>query len=114
MNFRVVDEHGRQLGLGRDLAGAEGRNWVAQARSAFQALAALKVGTVHASASSSPPAQAAAGAGPQRAAGRVDAPRWPEARSAPGPGARRRGGLLRAWTFGELPELLESDAVAAR
>ncbi|MCK7500906.1 MAG: DUF3418 domain-containing protein [Comamonadaceae bacterium] len=25
MNFRVVDEHGRQLGMGRDLAGAEGR-----------------------------------------------------------------------------------------
>jgi ATP-dependent helicase HrpA len=43
MNFRIVDEHGRQLGTGRDLASLKAELG-GQARSAFQALAALKVG----------------------------------------------------------------------
>jgi len=38
MNFRIVDEHGRQLGMGRDLAGLKAEFRVAQARSAFQSL----------------------------------------------------------------------------
>ncbi|HKW84442.1 MAG TPA: ATP-dependent RNA helicase HrpA, partial [Burkholderiaceae bacterium] len=42
MNFRVVDEHGRQLGMGRNLAALKSELG-SQARSAFQALAALKV-----------------------------------------------------------------------
>ena len=42
MNFRVVDEHGRQLGMGRNL-GALKAELGAQARGAFQALAGLKV-----------------------------------------------------------------------
>ncbi|WP_037485623.1 ATP-dependent RNA helicase HrpA, partial [Sphaerotilus natans] len=42
MNFRVVDEHGRQLGTGRNLAALKAELG-GQARSAFQALAALKV-----------------------------------------------------------------------
>ena len=41
MNFRVVDEHGRQLGAGRNLGGLKGELG-AQARGAFQALAGLK------------------------------------------------------------------------
>src|SRR6185436_4335821 len=41
MNFRVVDEHGRQLGMGRQLATLKAE-WGGQARTAFQALAALK------------------------------------------------------------------------
>ncbi len=41
MNFRVVDEHGRQLGTGRSLAALKGELG-AQARGAFQALAGLK------------------------------------------------------------------------
>ena len=41
MNFRVVDEHGRQLGMGRNLAALKAELG-AQARSAFQALAGLK------------------------------------------------------------------------
>uniref|UniRef100_UPI00386216F7 ATP-dependent RNA helicase HrpA n=1 Tax=Limnohabitans sp. TaxID=1907725 RepID=UPI00386216F7 len=46
MNFRVVDEHGRQLGHGRNL-GALKAELGSQARGAFQALAALKgVGTL--------------------------------------------------------------------
>ena len=42
MNFRVVDEHGRQLGMGRQLATLKAELG-SQARSAFQALAALKL-----------------------------------------------------------------------
>ena len=42
MNLRVVDEHGRQLGMGRNL-GALKADWGSQARGAFQALAQLKV-----------------------------------------------------------------------
>ena len=41
MNLRVVDEHGRQLAMGRHLASLKAQ-WGAQARSAFQALATLK------------------------------------------------------------------------
>ncbi len=41
MNFRVLDEHGRQLGTGRSLAGLKGELG-SQARGAFQALAGLK------------------------------------------------------------------------
>ncbi|HRI18072.1 MAG TPA: ATP-dependent RNA helicase HrpA, partial [Burkholderiaceae bacterium] len=41
MNFEVVDEHGRRLGLGRNLAALKAELG-AQARSAFQALAGLK------------------------------------------------------------------------
>ena len=42
MNFRIVDEHGRQLAIGRHLATLKAE-WGGQARSAFQALAALKL-----------------------------------------------------------------------
>ncbi|RZI56600.1 MAG: ATP-dependent RNA helicase HrpA, partial [Rubrivivax sp.] len=42
MNLRVVDEHGRQLGQGRNLATLKAELGT-QARSAFQALAALKL-----------------------------------------------------------------------
>ncbi len=44
MNFRVVDEHGRQLGTGRNL-GALKAELGAKARGAFQALAGLKIAT---------------------------------------------------------------------
>ena len=42
MNFRIVDEHGRQLGTGRNLASLKAELG-GQARTAFQALAALKL-----------------------------------------------------------------------
>ena len=45
MNFRIDDEHGRQLGTGRNLAALKAELG-GQARSAFQALAGLKVGAV--------------------------------------------------------------------
>jgi len=41
MNFRLVDEHGRQLAQGRQLSAMKSQ-WGTQARGAFQSLAALK------------------------------------------------------------------------
>lgn len=91
MNFRVVDEHGRQLGTGRNLAALKAELG-GQARSAFQALAAPKV------------AGAAQPAAPAPApAGRAAAAKAP---AAPAPAAREAEKYT-DWTFGELPELLE-------
>ncbi|MFL6695388.1 MAG: DUF3418 domain-containing protein, partial [Ramlibacter sp.] len=91
MNFRIVDEHGRQLGMGRNL-GALKAELGAKARGAFQALAGLKV--------SPSPGEGTRGAAPQ-----------PNALPKAGEGARQAAvdGATRytSWTFGELPELME-------
>ncbi|WP_457282740.1 ATP-dependent RNA helicase HrpA [Polaromonas sp. P5_D5] len=100
MNFRVVDEHGRQLGAGRNLGALKGELG-SQARGAFQALAGLKnlakapesgsektVSTEN-SVSNRPPAQS----GRAQAAPEKIAPRAPE--------------RYTSWSFGELPELME-------
>ena len=87
MNFRIVDEHGRQLGAGRDLAGLKAELG-GQARSAFQALAVLKVAGAEAPA-------AVAQEGPSPAAPKRDVVALPATQA------------YTAWTFGELPELLE-------
>ncbi len=98
MNFRVVDEHGRQLGAGRDLAGLKAELG-SQARSAFQALAALKVAAPVAS-PASPPAVVG---GPVRVRAEVVAAAVPVAAAAAAAAAQ----TYTAWTFGELPELME-------
>ncbi|MDH4482203.1 MAG: DUF3418 domain-containing protein, partial [Rhodoferax sp.] len=125
MNFKVVDEHGRQLGQSRNL-GALKAEWGKQARGAFQALASLKLG--QGAGASTPAAGAApggAGAAPAfvaRAAGSAavaPAPRGAAASTAPvqTPGTAKAAAApakpsildqrFTAWTFGELPELLE-------
>ncbi|TXH55295.1 MAG: ATP-dependent RNA helicase HrpA [Burkholderiaceae bacterium] len=91
MNFRIVDEHGRQLGTGRNLAVLKAELG-GQARSAFQALAALKVGAAPAAPMGVAPAAAKPAPGP--------------AAAAPAPAAKASEKYT-AWTFGELPELLE-------
>ena len=99
MNFRIVDEHGRQLGLGRSLAALKAELG-GQARSAFQALAALKVVALAppTSVAASPAAQGAS-TEPQRSAGRA-----PAAVESLAASATQK---YSAWTFGELPELME-------
>jgi ATP-dependent helicase HrpA len=109
MNLLVVDEHGRQLGMGRNLGALKGELG-AKARGAFQALAQLKVSSVGASvtqgnvslspatASSSPVIASEAWQSSQRA------PATSKPASAPKPLAPQR---YTAWTFGELPELME-------
>jgi ATP-dependent helicase HrpA len=97
MNFRVVDEHGRQLGMGRQLATLKAELG-GQARSAFQALAALKLQAAPAPAPVQPPAPAAVPSGK----GVVAVLKAPPP-AAPDAAAQRHT----AWTFGELPELME-------
>ncbi len=93
MNFRIVDEHGRQLGQGRQLAALKAELG-GQARSAFQALAALKLPA----AQEPKPAPAAA---PVAGKGvRAEIVKKPEA-------VRDSAQAYTDWTFGELPELLE-------
>jgi ATP-dependent helicase HrpA len=95
MNFRVVDEHGRQLGTGRNL-GALKAELGAQARGAFQALAGLKMAREAAPAAPATSGAPAVGAKvPQR-----DVPKSPTP-------ATPAGQRYTDWTFGELPELLE-------
>jgi ATP-dependent helicase HrpA len=101
MNFRVVDEHGRQLGTGRNLATLKAELG-SQARTAFQALAQLKVvATVTPSINASAPSEAKL-VEPLRARGRAEPVDTQLAASVSSAEA-----LYTDWTFGELPELME-------
>ena len=106
MNLRVVDEHGRQLGMGRNL-GALKADWGSQARGAFQALAQLKVqpSTGPATAAHSKDANAKQNA--SGTAGQVAktgaSPSGTPSQKAPAVSQQR----YTAWTFGDLPELME-------
>jgi ATP-dependent helicase HrpA len=110
MNFRVVDEHGRQLGHGRNL-GALKAELGSQARGAFQALAALKgVGTLSSAGVGGDDAAALNDAG-QRAphASQKSSPAAPHRSTPSGSGAASAPADQRytSWAFGELPELME-------
>jgi ATP-dependent helicase HrpA len=102
-----VDEHGRQLGQGRNL-GALKAELGHQARGAFQALASLKLASVVAPATapsadaahvpdSASPSVKSESASPVRGATGTKAP------AAPSPAEQRHT----QWAFGELPELME-------
>ena len=97
MNFRVVDEHGRLLGTGRNL-GALKAELGAQARGAFQALAALKVASQRAT-----PEVSEQKVVPGHASIASVAPKKIANPAAPDLASQR----YTSWTFGELPELLE-------
>nr|WP_041389684.1 DUF3418 domain-containing protein [Polaromonas sp. JS666] len=103
MNFRVIDEHGRQLGAGRNLGALKGELGP-QARGAFQALAGLKnLARPAASApneeSDRPSAQVPTG----QAAIKNVAKGSTQSESHPVKVAER----YTSWSFGELPELME-------
>ncbi len=126
MNFKVVDEHGRQLDMGRNLATLQAEYGL-QARQSFQRMA--EGGNTPASAAQL--AQLAGGVGgaatgaakPKHGGIAADAARGAAGSgrgSAAGPGAAvgaardaAAGGSapqhtnITSWTFGELPELLE-------
>ena len=101
MNFRVVDEHGRQLGQGRNL-GALKAEWGAKARGAFQALAGLKLGTAPNPGNAEQKVPDAQENRSHKATNNV-------ANQAPAkaPPAAPAGQRYTGWTFGELPELME-------
>ena len=96
MNLRVVDEHGRQLGESRRPAQLKAELG-AQARTAFQALASLRL---PASTVAVPPAPAKGTPAAANVA-RSGQEHTPETATTAAP-AR-----YTAWTFGELPELME-------
>jgi ATP-dependent helicase HrpA len=115
MNLCVVDEHGRQLGMGRNLGALKGELG-AKARGAFQALAQLKVANPS-------PVIASEARQSSAASGRADEARQTSQR---GPATAKAGSPViasearqssqrtpatpqryTAWTFGELPELME-------
>ena len=99
MNFRVVDEHGRQLGTGRNL-GALKAELGAQARGAFQALAGLKLQSG---------AAVQAREGVRQAGQTIIAPgdAKPAAHKASAHVHASTEQRYTSWTFGELPELME-------
>ncbi|MES2051743.1 MAG: ATP-dependent RNA helicase HrpA [Pseudomonadota bacterium] len=103
MNFRVVDEHGRQLGMGRNLGGLKGELG-AQARGAFQALAGLKNLAV-----SAPPnpenTSFSSNSGQKRPLAQVESAH--PAIKTVAPDAVKTPQRYTSWSFGELPELME-------
>ncbi len=99
MNFRVVDGHGRQLGMGRQLSSLKAELG-GQARSAFQALAVLKLAAVGPDRAPASPAAAVA----RRCAERLQTPPLV---SAPAQAPAVTAKAYTAWTFGTLPELME-------
>ena len=98
MNFRVVDDDGRQLGTGRNLAALKAQ-WGGEARSAFQALAKLKTSSVVAA---DRPESSQQGDGARR----VKAPTVAAGGVAPA-ALDAKPVAYTDWTFGELPELME-------
>ena len=105
MNFRVVDEHGRQLGQGRHLAALKAELG-GQARSAFQALAGLKLAAAGSPAAAAVAASPAAGPRPPPGAATRQRPA-PTLAPAAAPGPAATAPRYTAWTFGALPELME-------
>ena len=111
MNLCVVDEHGRQLGMGRNL-GALKADWGSQARGAFQALAQLRVQSTG-SATGSRTLKATDAKDPQasQAAASVstNAAKPGSSSSAAKSGQKTAIAQQRytSWTFGDLPELME-------
>ena len=104
MNFRVVDEHGRQLGTGRNL-GALKAELGAKARGAFQALAGLKL------AQTAPVSANPHNIGKNQPIDVVSIAsaaikKIANSKSTESP-ASPAGQRYTAWTFGELPELME-------
>ncbi|QTB62332.1 ATP-dependent RNA helicase HrpA [Burkholderia pseudomallei] len=105
MNFKVIDEHGRQLAMGRNLAQLRAELG-AQAQQHFQKIAAAAT-----LAPTGEPAAAAAGASGARARrvplGAPPRAAEPAAQAGAAAGATALYENLTTWNFGKLPELLE-------
>ncbi|BAX58129.1 ATP-dependent RNA helicase HrpA [Burkholderia stabilis] len=110
MNFKVIDEHGRQLAMGRNLAQLR-QELGAQAQQQFQKIAAASTISTGGEADAGPaagtapaPAATAGAAGRGAKAGKGAAPQT----AAPAEtGATALYENLTTWNFGKLPELLE-------
>ena len=105
MSFRVLDEHGRQLGSGRNIGALKGELG-AQARGAFQALAGLKGLASRGETQKSPQTAPATSLASDLVSIRppTQSIRAEAAIKAIAPKVVER---YTTWSFGELPELLE-------
>jgi ATP-dependent helicase HrpA len=107
MNLCVVDEHGRQLGIGRNL-GALKADWGSQARGAFQALAQLRVQSTGRAALQATDAKDKDASTPGAT---VSANATKAGSSSSGAKSGQKPAIAQqrytAWTFGDLPELME-------
>ncbi|KVD82636.1 ATP-dependent RNA helicase HrpA [Burkholderia stagnalis] len=107
MNFKVIDEHGRQLAMGRNLAQLR-QELGAQAQQQFQKIAAASTiaagGDAEAATSGALSVAQAQGAG-KGAKGGKGAP--PQTATSADTGATALYENLTTWNFGKLPELLE-------
>ncbi|MDP2256719.1 MAG: ATP-dependent RNA helicase HrpA [Polaromonas sp.] len=101
MNFRVVDEHGRQLGTGRNLGALKGELG-SQARGAFQALAGLKNLATAPGADTSKNTAVVTNSASNKALAQSG-----RAQAAPENIAIKVPERYTSWRFGELPELME-------
>ncbi|MBU9557147.1 ATP-dependent RNA helicase HrpA [Burkholderia multivorans] len=107
MNFKVIDEHGRQLAMGRNLAQLR-QELGAQAQQQFQKIAAASTIAVGADADGgAAPAAAGAPAGKDGRGAKGGKAAAPQTLAAPEPGATALYENLTTWNFGKLPELLE-------
>jgi len=112
MNFKVIDEHSRQLDMGRNLATLQAELG-GQARESFQKMAESAPASSGSLARLARPgavgsvAAAAAPAAAPTAKGKGTQPAAPAVASAKGASTSSQHTGLTAWTFGDLPELLE-------
>jgi ATP-dependent helicase HrpA len=110
MNFRVVDEHGRQMGTGRNLAALKAELG-AQARGAFSSLAALSSA---ASKVLKAPVDDENNVSNKALAQQNIAQEAIKTVATTVPAALPADARYTTWTFGELPELLEIQRQAGR
>ena len=103
MNVRVVDEHGRQLGTGRNLGALKG-DLGSQARGAFQALAGLK--NLGKAVAGEPPTRPNDASDRNLTSNRLLV-QSNRAQSAPEKIVNKIPERYTSWRFGELPELME-------
>ena len=109
MNVRVVDEHGRQLGMGRHLAALKAELG-SQARGAFQALAVLKTVPPQNAESQNKDAATANSAGRKDAGSPMNQGNSASDRAKTAAASvpdLPEGLRYTVWSFGELPELME-------
>ncbi|WP_408203653.1 ATP-dependent RNA helicase HrpA [Paraburkholderia sediminicola] len=109
MNFKIVDEHGRQLAMGRNLSQLRAELG-GQAQQHFQKIASSAAGAALADAGGggvATPSQASGAAGGATQRGKGAAAPGPQ--TAPQAGAQGTAlyEKLTTWNFGKLPELLE-------
>ena len=105
MNFKVIDEHGRQLDMGRNLATLQAE-YGTQARESFQKMAEASGPQSTVAARAVAPAKAVVPANAV-APGRAVAPAKAGAHTPPTASNNITLTNLTSWTFGELPEILE-------